>query len=370
MLRTLRSSQADGAYITIEGKRLLNLSSNDYLGVAARGDLDEDLATRLTSLGAAGSTSSRLMTGNFAEYTLLEEALARAFRRESALVFGSGYHMNIGIVPALVSPDSVILADRLVHASMIDGIKLSGVRFERFRHNDIEHLTRLIDKHHEAPQIIVMVESVYSMDGDMADLVALASLKRRYPNVMLYVDEAHAVGVFGSSGLGLAEQTGTIEDIDLLVGTFGKALAGMGGYLICDDVIKQILINRCRSLIYSTALPPLTIAYNRLALERLGSYQAERERLATQAARLRSLLQEAGWHTPSQSHIIPIIIGGAQEATNLAESLQALGYHALPIRPPTVPEGSCRLRLSLTSEIDITAFWQDLSGLLRSIRPQ
>ncbi|KGO01585.1 8-amino-7-oxononanoate synthase [Porphyromonas sp. COT-290 OH3588] len=367
MLRSLKTTRAEGTYIYMDGRRMLNLSSNDYLGIATRGDLAQEVEAELHRLGGAGSTSSRLMTGNYEEYQRLEDLLAERFAREAALVFGSGYHMNVGIVPALADSSTIILADRLVHASMIDGIRLSGCRFERFRHNDLAHLERLLNKYTGAERIIVMVESVYSMDGDCADLKGLVALKERYPSVMLYVDEAHAIGVFGDTGLGLAEATGTIQQIDLLLGTFGKALAGMGGYLICSDVVKRYLVNRCRSLIFSTALPPLTIAYDRLAFEALPRYTAERQRLKASSEHLRQRLGEWSLQTPSQTHIIPIVIGGAQQTVQLAERLQALGYYALAVRPPTVPEGSCRLRLSLTAEIDLADFERDFAPLVAEL---
>lgn len=367
MLRELREVESQGAYIRLDGELLLNLSSNDYLGLAARGDLEAIMRTELGELGTAGSTSSRLMTGNHSAYTRLETALAEAFGREAALVFGSGYHMNVGILPALVDAQTVVLADRLVHASMIDGIRLSGVRFQRFGHNDLKHLERLLEKHREARRIIVMVESVYSMDGDLADLPALVELRRRYPNVMLYVDEAHGIGVLGERGLGLAEATGTIGEIDLLLGTFGKALASMGGYLICHNILKRYLVNHCRSLIFSTALPPICIAYAYQALCALPRYTEARTRLAQSALWLREQLRTHGLKTPSQSHIIPIIVGTAEDTIVLAEQLRALGYYAQPIRPPTVPLGSCRLRLSLSTEIDVEQLWRDLAPLLRPL---
>lgn len=350
MERQLYPMQHDGAYIIAEGRRMLNLSGNDYLGIASRGDLGEEMQRIVAQYGLWGSTSSRLLTGNYEVYTELEELLARRFGREAALVFNSGYHMNLGILPALCQGDTIVLADKLVHASMIDGIRLSGCTFARFRHNDLNHLEQLLRKYQDAPRIIVMVESLYSMDGDRADLQGLVALKHRYPQVMLYVDEAHAVGVLGETGLGLAQETKTIGEIDLLVGTMGKALASMGGYIVCDEVIRRMLINRCRSLIFSTALPPSSIALAREVLERLPDYTAERDRLRGYATGLREALREAGCTTPSESHIIPISIGQAQPTVEIAEQLRALGYYVLPIRPPTVPQGSARLRLSLTSQ--------------------
>lgn len=373
MNRTIRAAEHDGAYILHDGRRMLNLSGNDYLGIATRDDLAPLGAELVARWGLSGSTSSRLLTGNSAAYDQLEQAIATSYGREAALVFSSGYHMNLGIVPALVDAQTVVLADRLVHASMIDGIRLAGARWERFRHNDLEHLERLIIKHRTdgSPHIIVMVESVYSMDGDCADLRRLVALKRQYPGVLLYVDEAHAVGVLGARGLGLAEATGTIGDIDLLCGTFGKALASMGGYVVCDEVLRRYLINRCRTLIFSTALPPLTVALTLALWQRLPNYGAERTRLLERADRLRSLLAAHGIDTPSQSHIIPIVVGTAERAVALADALQARGFYVLPIRPPTVPAGSCRLRISLTAETEIDELVQALreTGLLTPVVP-
>lgn len=366
MERKLHPMTHDGAYIVAEGRRMLNLSGNDYLGIASRGDmrhLEAELAARY---GLAGSTSSRLLTGNYDIYTQLESAMAQRFSREAALLFNSGYHMNLGILSALADRNTVVLADKLVHASMIDGIRLSGCVWERFRHNDLNHLERLLTKHQDAPRIIVMVESIYSMDGDRADLSALVSLKARYPQVMLYVDEAHAIGILGPTGLGLAEESGTIADIDLLVGTMGKAMASMGAYIICDEVIRRLLINRCRSLIFSTALPPVCIAFAQEVFDRLAGYDAERAQVAAYATTLRNALAEVGHSTPSESHIIPIQIGQASHTVRIAEQLRALGYYALPIRPPTVPLGSSRLRLSLSTETPTAPLVPLLLELMRA----
>ena len=223
-------------WIVSDGERMLNLSSNDYLGLAERSDWKaEFLETDEGRQSLLSSSSSRLLTGNFPEYELLEQTIARSFGREAVLLFNSGYHANTGILPALAGKRDLILADKLVHASIIDGLKLGEATFKRFRHNDYDQLERLLAverEHYET--IFVVTESLFSMDGDLADLDRLVALKRCYPNVMLYVDEAHAIGVRGERGLGLAEETGHLADIDLLVGTFGKALASMGAYLVCS----------------------------------------------------------------------------------------------------------------------------------------
>ncbi len=353
MLRSLPQMELKGGTLELNGKRMQVLSSNDYLGLAKDAVLAEQEAKLLSCYGLSGSLSSRLLAGNHAIYDELEETMAKAFGREAVLTFVSGYHMNVGIIGALARKGTLILADKLVHASMIDGIRLASAPFERFKHNDLGHLERLILKHQEQyEELIVMVESVYSMDGDTADLKALVRLKQRYPKLRLYVDEAHAIGVRGAKGLGLAEETETIQDIDFLLGTFGKALASLGGYIVCDKVVRSYLINKCRSLIFSTAMPPIRAGFNKAVFDLLASFGERRKRLAEGTKEIKDLLSELGLNTKSESQILPIIIGEAKETERYAELMQAEGFYVQAIRPPTVPEGSCRLRLSLTASTD------------------
>ncbi|MDL2208827.1 8-amino-7-oxononanoate synthase [Parabacteroides sp. OttesenSCG-928-O15] len=356
-LRSLPDIHHDGKHIERDGRRMLNLSSNDYLGLAAREDLRREFMEERGKEYPFSSTSSRLLTGNYAVYSSLENLLAERFGREAALLFNSGYHANIGILPALADKKTLIVADKLVHASIIDGIRLSGAPFRRFRHNDYEQLEGLLAKEAGAyEQVIVVTESVFSMDGDKADLRRLTEIKKRYPNLLLYVDEAHAVGVFGETGLGVAEETGCIAEIDLLVGTFGKALTSMGAYLVCDRVIREYLVNTMRPLIFSTALPPLQIAWTEFIFEKLPEFQKEREHLATISRLLRESLRGVGGEM-SESHIVPYILGDSQVAIEAASQLQEGGYYALAIRPPTVPPGTSRIRFSLTASISL----EDLS---------
>ena len=232
-LRRLPRMVHDGRDVIVNGKRMLNLSSNDYLGLASDRALREEFLRALTpDTFLPTSSSSRLLTGNFTVYEELEAELARFFGTEAALVFNSGYHANTGILPTVSDAQTLILADKLVHASLIDGIRLSAAKCIRYRHNDLAQLERLLKEHHSAfRQIIIVTESIFSMDGDQADLPALAELKRRYGNVLLYVDEAHAFGVRGRQGLGCAEESGCTEDIDFLVGTFGKAAYDFADFL-------------------------------------------------------------------------------------------------------------------------------------------
>lgn len=352
-LRVLPSYIQEGSMIGSEGMRMLNLSSNDYLGLAADSRLREEfLGMPGTERYLLSASSSRLLTGNSGAYGELEDLLAGLYGAESALVFSSGYHMNTGILPAVCDARTLILADKLVHASIIDGIRLSSAKFMRYPHQDMKALKTLLDKY--APDfetVLVVTESIFSMDGDEADLPGLTGLKRSYPNVMLYVDEAHAVGVRGMRGLGCAEEQACIGEIDFLAGTFGKALASVGGYLVCRSVIRDYLVNRMRTLIFTTALPPLNLQWTKFVLWRMESFAARREHLARLSARFRSALAAKGYPVVSTSHIVPLVVGGSIEASMQAESFRRKGFYVLPVRPPTVPEGTSRIRFSLTAAL-------------------
>ncbi len=350
--RQFTSNQQQGRWITIQDRTMLNLASNDYLGLAADLHLREEFLDTLNIERALfSSSSSRLLTGNFAEYEQFENSLSKAFGR-AALLFNSGYHMNIGILPALADSKTIILADKLVHASMIDGIRLSTAQYVRYRHNDLQHLEQLLQKYHQDEQIervIVVTESIFSMDGDETDLAALAQLKQRFAKTMLYVDEAHAIGVRGEQGLGCAEQYGVLDQIDFLVGTFGKAIASVGGYIICDSIIRDYLINKMRPLIFSTALPPISMAWSDFIFNKVLNMQQQRHHLAEISQYLQQTVITKGFSSPSSSHIIPIIVGESQAAIEKARYIQQQGFYAMPVRPPTVPQNSSRLRISLTS---------------------
>ena len=253
----------EGRDVLLNGQRMLNLSSNDYLGLANDISLREEFLRTLTpETFLPTSSSSRLLTGNFSDYQKLEQQLATMFGTESALIFNSGYHANTGILPAICNTHTLILADKLVHASLIDGIKLSSAKCIRYRHNDISQLQRLIAENHNAyEQIIIVTESIFSMDGDEADLPALIQLKKSYSNILLYIDEAHAFGVRGKKGLGCAEEQECINDIDFLVGTFWKAIYSAGAYIVCRQLIQEYLINKMRRFIFTTAVPPINIQW-------------------------------------------------------------------------------------------------------------
>lgn len=353
-LRQLPQLTHRGKWVEVGRRTMLNLSSNDYLGLAADANLRQQYLGELNvERLLLSSSSSRLLTGNFTVYEELEEELATRFGREAALVFNCGYHANTGILPAICTPHTLVLADKLIHASLIDGMRLASATTMRFRHNDLKHLERLLEKYIDSYELVIIVtESIFSMDGDRADLQQLVALKRRYPNkVMLYVDEAHAFGVFGPAGLGLAEATGCIADIDLLVGTFGKAGASAGAYLICSRAMRSWLVNKMRPFIFTTALPPLSIDWTLFILRRLSSMQNRRKHLAALGSTLRNLFAELGLPCPSDSQIVPLLIGDSADALRQAEALQRHGFYLLPVRPPTVPEGTSRIRISLTASM-------------------
>ena len=342
-----------GRYIMRENCKMLNMSSNDYLGLASNENLRQSFLQQYgDNFPSFTSSSSRLLTGNFPVYTDLEQLIAQRFQRESVLLFNSGYHANLGILPALTTTKSLILADKLVHASMIDGIRLSQCEFFRYRHNDYEHLKSLLEKNAgKFDRTFIVTESVFSMDGDVADLNYLAQLKTQFPNTYLYVDEAHAIGVYGKNGLGIAERANVIADIDLLVGTFGKALASMGAYVVCDQILKECLINQMRPLIFSTALPPFNVAWTHFIFERLPQLSKERTHLEQLSAFLRQEVEHRTQIMPSQTCIVPYILGENEATLAKAKALQEQGYYCLPIRPPTVPKGTSRIRLSLTADM-------------------
>lgn len=357
----LQKFKTEGRFRTIPSFKQsgsgVNFSSNDYLGLAQDENLQAEFLSQLIDKKHLFSSSSaRLLTGNFEAHEQLEFTLAKLYGKP-ALTFNSGYHANIGILPAIADGNSLILADKLVHASLIDGIQLSRAKNIRYRHNDYEQLAYLLDIYStKYERIIVVTESIFSMDGDEANLSRLVTLKNRYNNVMLYVDEAHAVGVRGKSGLGCVEEHNCIADVDFIVGTFGKALASMGAYVICDEIFCDYLVNKARSFIFSTTLPPINALWTNFILERLSNLTEQREILKSRSEQFRKILRNKGQCNISTTQIIPIIVGESKDAMRFSEELQQKGFYILPVRPPTVPQGTARLRFSLTSlisEMDI-----------------
>ncbi len=350
--RILRDIEHNGFLIHVDGKEMLNLSSNDYLGLSTNPSLIEEFRseTDVMALGYSAA-SSRLLSGNHKYYKLLEDDLTELYDKESALVFNSGYHANIGILPVLASKSDLIIADKLVHASIIDGMRLSQAQMLRFKHLDYEHLRDLLVLHRDTYEnVFIVTESVFSMDGDVADLQQLCEIKKEF-DAFLYVDEAHAVGARGTNGLGCCEEQACVEDIDFIVGTFGKAYASLGAFVVCEDIFREYLINTQRSLIFTTALPPVNVAWTRFLLKRMPNFYDLRIKLAQVSSDLREVLTAKGFETRGNSHIVPMLCGSNESSVEMSDLLQDNGFFALPIRYPTVPKNEARIRFSLNASI-------------------
>lgn len=331
----------DEKYIYYKGKKLLNLSSNNYLNIADNQAITQEFLDNVGNRYSFGSASARLLTGTLPVYQELEDLLSSLYGKESALLYNSGYHANVGISSALNQKGDVVFSDKLNHASIIDGMRLSDGKFFRFPHNDMHALEKLLERERKNfNNAFIITESVFSMDGDIEDLKKIVELKKKY-NCIMIIDEAHAFGVFGEKGLGVAEELGIIDDVDLLVGTFGKAIGSMGAFVTGSKTMIDFLINKSRSFIFSTALPPINIAFSKWIIETQISKTAQKRK------NMLNLAKKFG----SQSHIIPVVIGENKDTVDLCEVLFHNGYFTLPIRPPTVPVGTSRLRLSLTADI-------------------
>lgn len=332
----------DEKYIYLNGKKLINLSSNNYLAFADNRSVTEEFLNYADCGYSFGSASARLLTGTLPVYNELENLISEMFKKEKTLIFNSGYHANVGINSSIAGKGDVIFSDKLNHASIIDGMKLSEGKFFRYPHNNMEALEKLLIRERKNfKNAVIVSESVFSMDGDIADLNKLVELKKRY-NCILILDEAHAFGVFGKYGLGVTETLGITDKVDLIVGTFGKAIGSMGAFVTGNSTLIDYLTNKARSFIFSTALPPINIAFSKWIIEYKLPHTFEK----------RMKMLETGNKAGSSSHIIPVVIGGNKETVDTCDILFHNGYFTLPIRPPTVPEGTSRLRLSLTTEIN------------------
>lgn len=335
----------------------IDLLSNDYLGLAAEADRYRAEFMERFPDAAFTSSASRLLSRANRYHLRLENYLESLYGRP-ALLLNSGYHANVGIIQALALPGTLFLADKLVHASIIDGLRLSGADFKRFPHNDMRRLRRLLTENSDAyRRIIIISEGIFSMDGDMAPLKELALIRREYPGVMLYLDEAHSFGVRGERGLGLAEELGLINETDIIVGTLGKAAASAGAFAVCSPLMKQYLLNTTRSFIFSTAISPAQAAWSILMIEKLTAMNDRRLHLQRLSRHMVSeLSRRLNFESPATTQIVPLMIGDAAEAVLMATYLAHKGFDALAIRRPTVAAGSERIRFSLNallSEKDI-----------------
>lgn len=337
-----------GGKVRVRDREFLNLSSNDYLGLAGDARLIEASQEAAAQWGA-GSTASRLIVGTLALHQQVEEEVAAFKGTPRAVLFNTGYMANVGVIAGLMGKGDVILSDKLNHASIIDGLRLSGAAFYRYPHRDLERLESLVRKHSGVRRLLIVTDSVFSVDGDVAPLREMVALKERY-GAWLMIDEAHATGVLGDRGAGLAEALGLTGGIDIHMGTFSKALGSFGAYVAGSGPLIELLHNRARSFIYSTALPPPVLGAMQAALAIVRQEPARRAYLLEQAAYFRGRLQEVGFDTlDSETQIIPVLVGGNAGALEFASRLRQEGLMAVAIRPPTVPPGGARLRLSLSA---------------------
>lgn len=348
-LRHLDSPQ--GPVMNWEGKEVLNFSSNDYLGLADEPFLKEAAKQAIDRFGI-GSGASRLICGTLSPHVELEEALAQFKRTESALTFSSGYATAVGVLGALLGAGDVAILDKLAHASLIDGVRLSGAAYRVFPHNDTakleSHLKWAREKHPDA-RVLVVTESVFSMDGDLAPLTEIVELKDRF-GAMLLLDEAHAVGVLGENGRGLSDQLGLAERVELQMGTLSKAIGASGGYLCGSRQLVELLINKSRSFIYSTAPSPAIAATAHAAVRFLMSSEGEarRQKLWDNLKFLAAKNPSAILQTPS-SAIVPIMIGAEDAALAASKEMLDQGLLVPAIRYPTVARGTARLRVTLSA---------------------
>jgi len=364
-LRELKPlSGRSGCMTLYKGKEMLNLTSNDYLGIAGDRQLHEKFYGNMNTQSllddfGLGAASSRLLTGDSENSHRLEETLRSAYQKEACLLFNSGYHANIGILPALFGKKDLILSDKLNHASIMDGMRLCNAQHKRFRHGDYEHLRELLKTYRSSYHNVVIVsESVFSMDGDVADIAALAALKNQF-DCMLYIDEAHGIGLYGKQGLGMVEEQDQLDEVDLLVGTFGKTLASVGAFVVCTATVRDYLVNHSRSLIFTTALPPVVLSWNHFIFKEVLAFHRQREFLKALSEKLRKALIANQLQTGGTTNIVPVMLGDDTLAVELAKKMQEKGYLIFPVRPPAVPEGTARFRLSLTANME----WADLEGV-------
>jgi len=338
----------DARSVKVAGKTYVNLASNDYLGLRFHPEVIKR-ASEWASLYGTGSGASRHVTGNLSSFVQLETKLALLKGKEAALIMASGFQTNGAVLQALLDKavlgeEPLVFADRFNHASMHFGCLAAGARQIRYRHADPRHLVQLLNQYQsDTRPKFILTESVFSMDGDIAPVAQIAALARE-DDAMLFVDDAHGTGILGPHGAGLS------AGADFAIGTFSKALGGFGGYVACSETVRDYLVNRCSGLIYSTALPPPVLGAMDAALDLLPSMDRERAHVASLAARFREGANALGLDTGgSSTQIVPVIVGTPEAALSMSGELRRAGLWAAAIRPPTVPNGTARLRLAFTA---------------------
>lgn len=371
-LRNLPQVSFHDSYLMIAGRTHLDLSSNDYLGIARERKYWQDFLSYERTL-SSGSTGSRLLTGNHEAFGAVEALLASYYNqvlgagalKRACLYLSSGFEANSGILPTLFGKNDLLLVDKLAHASIIDGMMQGKAKALRYRHNDMAHLASLLEAHSSSYEsVCIVTESVFSMDGDLGKLKEIVALKHRHPNVLIYVDEAHSFGLLGAGGLGLCVEQGVLPEIDFIMGTFSKAIGSYGAFFLCAPQVKEYLVNFMRPFIFSTALPSVNVAFTKYIIELLDKQDLslKREHLKKLTLCLHEKLSDLGLK-PSQSQIQPLITGTNEQAKEAYFALREAGLIALPIRYPTVPQGQARVRLALNASLS----FDDVARLIQVI---
>lgn len=359
-LRTVKPKSQCGTKIIVDSHEYVNLSSNDYLGLASDLNLafeflsdvlHKDNNNKLNADISMSSSGSPLLTGAHLSYVDAENAMEELFNKK-ALFFNSGFSANSGVISALATENNLIIADKLAHASIIDGMMTAKGKCLRYAHNDYEHLEKLLNAHADKyDSVIIVTEAVFSMDGDSCDLKKLVELKHKFHNVYLYVDEAHSFCLYSDNGAGLCHLNQVTDEIDFILTTFGKGLGSQGACILCNETARDYLINTSRSLIFSTALSPLAFAHANFMVKYMQMRNDLRERLHSISSYIHNTLNESGYENVSQSQIIPVLTYENEKAVKACEFFKEHGFYAMPIRHPTVPKGKARLRLSLTASL-------------------
>ena len=353
---TLTASRSAGLLRQMRLPHGIDLVSNDYLGLAGHPYLAEAMRAALEAL-PAGSGGSRLLRGHHAVFEQLEERLADVSGTEAALLFGSGYAANIGLLQAIVSPDDLIVSDERNHASLIDGIRLTKASVVVYPHQDLQALESALRKPRSG-RAIVITESVFSMDGDLTPLVEVSEIAERF-GAMLIVDEAHATGLYGARGSGRVEELGLGERVLAKMHTGGKSLGSGGAWVAGSRALRDVMVNRARTFIFSTAPLPVLAAALQAALDLVEKEPERRQEVHRKAALLRGLLREGGLRVEGESQILPILAGSNEDAVTLQETLMAAGFDVRAIRPPSVAPGTARLRVTVrypVSDADLARF--------------
>ena len=358
--RSLNALEIEGKYVIQNNRRLLNLSSNDYLGISTYEDIRQEFLKNYDK--PLSVPSARLLCANTTSYEKLEVLLSQKFKKEAALLFNSGYHANVGIYSALAKKGDVVFCDKLNHASIIDGIRLGGADLIPFKHVNYEDLESKLKRYaSKYENVIIATEALFSMDGDFCDIKKLTELKEKY-NAILIVDEAHSFGVYGG-GLGFCAQEKMLDSVDLIMATFGKAVGSYGAFCVGRRVLIDYLINFSRSFIFSTVFPQISAEFAYFVLE---NYIFKSDKLAKKLLSLKDYMHKnlCGLDILGSSYIVPVIFGENKKALDASKKLYENGYYCLPVRYPTVAKNSARLRISLNAALDEA----DLGGLINQIK--